>query len=323
MSLPQLPPPSHDMFMRDASSTPSSSRLALGAMEPSASAGTLVPAAGPVRRGRTPTPRPSPLPLSSFPSSSSSQLPVSRMVDLHVRYGKLECELQVASQEAAAALASRERFRLMGSEQYACAKAAMYQVAEVYLEEGQAQAQEMMQQEQQLVSRYGSVLVSEAHAYQQAQIQGNEALQQLHQEAALVQWIKNRAEEAFAREHVVCQTLRIEAAQQSTAMSHHEQHIQELENRCLRYRTQRDEARRASDAAEVTARMAEERALHRHEAYNSLSAAHAQLQNRLAHAGFEITAARDSAAERASYAEMSAQVRDAQDAESHAMWNLD
>jgi len=241
------------------------------------------------------------------------------MVDLHVRYGKLECELQLASQEAASALASRDRFRILGSEQYACARTAMYKVAEVYLEEGRSQAQEMMQQEQQLVSRYGQVLVSEARACQQAQIHGNEAVRQLHQETALVHWIKNRAEEAFAREHVVCQSLRVEAAQHSTAMSHQEQHIHELESRCMRYRTQRDEARRASDAAEVTARMAEERALHRHEAYNSLSAAHAQLQNRLAHAGFEITAARDSAAERASYAEMSAQVRDAQDAESHAM----
>ena len=126
------------------------------------------------------------------------------MVDLHVRYGKLECELQVASQETAAALAGRERFRLMGSEQYARAKQAMYQVAEVYLEEGRSHAREMMQQEQQLVSRYGAVLVSEARAYQHAQIQGSEAVQQLQQETALVPWIKNRAEEAFAREHVGC-----------------------------------------------------------------------------------------------------------------------
>ena len=80
----------------------------------------------------------------------------------------------------------------------------MYQVAEVYLQEGREQAAAMVEQEQQLVSRYGGVLVSEARAYQTALTQGNEALAQSQQEAALVQWIKQRADEAFSHEHVVC-----------------------------------------------------------------------------------------------------------------------
>jgi hypothetical protein len=81
----------------------------------------------------------------------------------------------MASQEAIAAQEGQEHFRRLGSAQYASAKQAMYQVAEVYLEEGRHQANAMMEQEQQLVSRYGHVLVSEARAYQTALTEGNAA----------------------------------------------------------------------------------------------------------------------------------------------------
>ena len=67
------------------------------------------------------------------------------MVDLTVRYGKLESELHLASQEAAAAREGQEHFRRLGSALYASAKQAMYRVAEVYLEEGRQQAAAMME----------------------------------------------------------------------------------------------------------------------------------------------------------------------------------
>ena len=164
-----------------------------------------------------------------------------------MRYGKLESELQMASQEAAAAREGQEHNRRMCSAQYASAKQAMYQVAEVYLQEGREQAQAMMEQEQQLASRYGHVLVSEAQAYQTARTQGNVALAQLHQEAALAHWIKHRADEAFSHEHVVCQRLHVEHAQKALSVAHHEEHVQRLESRCVRYREQSDQAQRVCD----------------------------------------------------------------------------
>ena len=84
----------------------------------------------------------------------------------------------MASQEALAAQEGQEHFRRLGSAQYASAKQAMYQVAEVYLEEGRQQATVMLEQEQHLVSRYGTVLVSEARAYQTALTEGNAAVAQ-------------------------------------------------------------------------------------------------------------------------------------------------
>ena len=68
-------------------------------------------------------------------------------MDLTVRYGKLESELQMASQEATAALAGQEHYRKLGSAQCASAKQAMCQVGEVYLQEGREQASAMMEQE--------------------------------------------------------------------------------------------------------------------------------------------------------------------------------
>ena len=142
----------------------------------------------------------------------------------------------MGSQEASVALEGQEHYRKLGSAQYASAKQAMYQVAEVYLRDGREEAHDMMEQEQQLVSRYGSVLVSEAKAYQSARTQGNEALAQLHQEAALAHWIKQRADEAFSHEHVVCQRLHVELAQRALSIAHQEEHVQLLESRCVRYR---------------------------------------------------------------------------------------
>ena len=111
-----------------------------------------------------------------------------------------------------------------------------------------------MEQEQQLVSRYGGVLVSEARAYQTALTQGNEALAQLQQVAALMQWIKQRADKAFSHEHVVCQSLRIELSQSALAVAHHERHAHMLESRCMRYREQRGQAQFACSHEETQAR---------------------------------------------------------------------
>ena len=135
-----LLPPVHDEAMGVPSAAPpppSSASQPLGPFFSSSE--DLLAAAGPIRRGRTPTPRPSPMPFSALPSSSSSTLPVSDLVDLTIRYGKLESELHMASQEAIAAQEGQEHFRRLGSAQYASAKQAMYQVAEVYLEEGRHQ----------------------------------------------------------------------------------------------------------------------------------------------------------------------------------------
>ena len=169
MSRPMLLPPVHDEAMGVPPAAPpppiGTNQPLVPLFPPSED---LLVSAGPVRRGRTPTPRLSPVPFSAFPASSSSALPVSDLVDLTVRYGRLESELHMASQEALAAQEGQEHFRRLGSAQYASAKQAMYRVAEVYLEEDRQQATVMMEQEQQLVSRYGTVLVSEARAYQTA-----------------------------------------------------------------------------------------------------------------------------------------------------------
>jgi hypothetical protein len=212
-------------------------------------------------------------------SSFSAALPVSHMVDLTVRYCKLESELQLASQEASAAREGQEHYRRLGSAQYASAKQAMCQVAEVYLEEGRQQAAAMMEQEQQLVSRCGGVLVSEARAYQTALHQGNEAVAQLQQEAALVHWIKQRADEAFSHEHVVCQRLQIELAQSAMAIAHHENHANMIESRCVRYRDQRDAALRECDLCENLARDANHLATKRYDMYRDIGTRYVALQD--------------------------------------------
>ena len=119
--------------------------------------------------------------------------------------------------------------------------------------------------------------MSEARAYQTALHQGNEALAQLHQEAA-VQWIKQRANEAFSHEHVVCQRLQIELAQSAMAVAHHENHANMVEYRCVRYREQRDAALRDCDLHENRARDANHLARQRYDMYQNVDAHYTALQ---------------------------------------------
>ena len=123
----------------------------------------------------------------------------------------------------------------------------------MYLAEGRSQAAALVEQEQQLVSSYGDAVVQEAREFQESQTLGRAKLQTLQREGAMVHWIRQRAEEAFTREHIACQTLRVDLAQIHMTCVHHEQHAQHMEARAKQLLDQRNSARESCVAAELDA----------------------------------------------------------------------
>ena len=89
---------------------------------------------------------------------------------------------------------------------------------------------------------------------------GRATLQSLHQGEPLAHWIRQRAEEAFAREHVAFQTLRVELAQAHMVCVHHEAHSRDMQAKASKLLAECDAARRKCEAAEMDARFSEKRA---------------------------------------------------------------
>jgi hypothetical protein len=154
-----------------------------------------------------------------------------------VRHGQLEAEVHYARSEAL-------RLREIGSSQWQAGKQALHERAEAYLARGEETVVQLRAQESAIVSQIGSAVAAEAQAFQQAMQQGHQVHRHLQEEEHVVSWMRHEAQQALAREHVVCASLRLE---QSNAREELQQmaRLAEVQWQRAEYRLWHDESRRS------------------------------------------------------------------------------